>query len=116
MDSNSSSYSTEVLFTDCDYEDTKGNATVTFTAANGNEYHVKSISLATSNVKVSCTCMDFRWRFAMYNNKDKSLLGNPPKSYTNKTKRKPGNPGKVPGVCKHIMKLVIAAKQTKLVK
>jgi hypothetical protein len=49
--------------------------------------------------------MDFYWRFAMYNDKDDSLLGKPPAPYVKKTDREPQNPKQVPGVCKHITAL-----------
>ena len=57
------------------------------------------------DVKVSCTCEDFRWRFANYNFKDNSLFGDAPQAYVKKTNRPPVNPNKTPGVCKHLLRL-----------
>jgi hypothetical protein len=69
------------------------------------EFHIMPIRTMKQHVKVHCTCMDFYWRFAMYNDKDDSLLGKPPAPYVKKTDREPQNPKQVPGVCKHITAL-----------
>jgi hypothetical protein len=67
-------------------------------------------------VKVHCTCMDFYWRFAMYNNRDNSLDGKPPAPYVKKTDRAPQNPDQVPGNCKHLQKLADQLRAEKLFK
>jgi hypothetical protein len=76
-------------------------------ASDGQDYHVQPLQLAGHNVKVRCNCMDFYFRFANYNAQDKSLVGKPPPLYRRKTTtRPPVNPGQVPGMCKHLLKLV----------
>lgn len=88
---------------------------VTFTAADGKDYTIEPIHLSRNNVKVRCTCLDFRWRFAMYNDKDGSLFGNGPGLYQKKTQRQPNNPQQVPGVCKHLLKLAAELKTNRVV-
>lgn len=86
-------------------EDTANNAT--FKASDGTDYHVQPIDLNDHNCKVRCSCLDFRFRFADYNSQDKSLVGRAPPMYQRKTTtRPPVNPDHVPGMCKHLLKLV----------
>jgi len=96
-------------------EDTDANAT--FTGTNGEGYHVTPIELAGNNVKVRCNCLDFHWRFAAYDYNDNSLVGKPPPPYVRKTtNRPPANPLAVPGLCKHLLKLVRHLEGVGLVK
>lgn len=67
-------------------------------------------------VKVGCTCPDFQWRFAWWNNKNGSLLGAKPKPYKKKTDRPPVNANQVEGVCKHIIKVLDALEDTGILK
>lgn len=76
-----------------------------FTATDGNTYYASYDRVTSLDVKVRCTCKDFRWRFAYYNSGDDSLYGNPPPPYISQTDRPPANPSNTPGVCKHLMKL-----------
>lgn len=69
-----------------------------------------------NHVHVHCTCMDFYWRFAMHNNKNDSLIGEPPAPYVKKTDRQPLNPDKVPGNCKHLQALVDHVRADRLFK
>jgi hypothetical protein len=72
-------------------------------SSNGTSFYIRYS--AKPDVKVRCTCEDFRWRFSPYNYSDNSLYGEPPGSYVKKTDRPPVNPAKTPGACKHIIKL-----------
>ncbi len=95
-------------------EDTDNNAT--FQASDGEDYHVQPLQLNGHYVKVRCSCLDFRFRFADYNSQDKSLVGRPPPLYQRKTTtRPPANPARVPGMCKHLLKLVQMLQQYGLV-
>lgn len=115
-----SQYQPQMMFLEVEYiqpqegEDAEAIAqdpnTVTFQAADGKDYTIRPISLARNNVKVRCTCLDFRWRFSIYNDKDGSLLGNGPGLYQKKTDRAPNNPQQTPGVCKHLLKLTAELK------
>lgn len=77
---------------------------------------IMPLRLSGTYVEVHCDCLDFYWRFAMHNAKNDSLLGEPPKPYVKKTDRAPNNPSRVPGSCKHIMKLVDQLRAEKLLK
>jgi hypothetical protein len=101
-----------MLFSDVVYEDGDQGDNVTFKGSDNQEYHIQPIQLSRNNVKVRCSCLDFRWRFALWNSKDGSLYGDPPGPYKKKTNRPPVNPQRVPALCKHLMKTTIALKQS----
>ena len=113
--SNGDRYNVTVQFEGVTFEDEDTQQNVTFTGADGEEYHIKYIELKRKNVKVRCDCLDFYHRFAAHNTRDKSLYGTPPPPYTPKTDRASDNPRQVPGVCKHIIKTVESLKQSGLV-
>lgn len=85
--------------------------TVSFKGNDNQEHTIKKIGLRDHDVKVGCNCMDFIHRFAMWNYNDGSLYGEKPDLYIKTTNRPPVNPLKVPGVCKHIVKLTDRLKQ-----
>lgn len=110
-------YQPKMLFEGVEYQEEDAPDNITFTASNGDEYHVAPISLKQNNVKVFCTCLDFYYRFATWNANDKSLLGTAPPPYIRKTQtRPPVNPSKTPGVCKHLLKLATELVTSKIVK
>lgn len=73
----------------------------------GKTYKIDPVSPDSSDVRVSCNCLDFRFRFAYYNKNDGSLYGNPPPPYVKApgSNRGPANPRRTPGVCKHLLSL-----------
>ena len=109
-------YDTKILFLEVNYEDEDTPTNVTFTATDGDAYNITPISLSESNVKVRCDCLDFRWRFSVWNDNQDALYGNPPPPYRRKTDtRPPANPNRTPGVCKHVIKTVKALRQAGLI-
>lgn len=70
--------------------------------------YFEKISLTTkankNYVRVRCSCMDFRHRFAWEDRAVKALYGGIPAKYTRKpgSNRPPVNPKHIPGMCKHI--------------
>lgn len=99
----SGNYHVVVQFLNVNFQPTPENG-VSFTAVDGTQYTVQPISLEATNVKVNCSCMDFYFRFAMWNFNNDSLAGAMPQPYQRKTTtRPPVNPSRVPGVCKHII-------------
>lgn len=96
-------YDTNIYFEDISISDDPNEHDVQFMAPDGNEYSVVSSEVENADVKVRCTCLDFYWRFAMWNHNDGSLLGQKPKPYVKKTDREPNNPSQTPGVCKHLI-------------
>lgn len=81
------------------------------------EVIIEPISLSQKNIKVACDCMDFRFRFAPHNDKDSSLASAPPPAYTRVpgSTRPPVNPQKLPGMCKHLYKVINALENEGLV-
>lgn len=99
-------YQQTVQFTGVNYEPADTPENVTFMGADGADHHVQPITLQQSNVRVRCNCLDFHYRFALWNFNDGSLMGPKPAPYVRKTTtRPPANPLQLPGVCKHIIKL-----------
>lgn len=109
-------YDPVVQFLNVQYQTAGADNNVTFTATNGQEYNCSPIALSQNNVKVRCNCLDFYYRFAFYNKGDNSLFGRAPRPYVRKTQtRPPANPQRVPGVCKHVIKLIHALEQSGLI-
>lgn len=108
-------YDTVIVFNDVDYEKENTNRNITFTAVDGEEYHVLPINLRRHTVRVACNCLDFYWRFALWNFANGSLEGEKPKPYVKKTNRPPVNPEHKPGICKHLIKTVQVLRQARLV-
>lgn len=78
-----------------------------FTAHDDNkEYH---LAPHDHDVLVRCDCNDFYWRFNYYNHLETSLHGKVRKEY--KGSGVPANPLEMPGLCKHLMKLMEELKE-----
>lgn len=115
--SNGHDHQQAVQFLNVAFANGDSDSVVTIEATDGTETSLIPINLATHNIKCRCTCMDFRFRFANYNSSDKALVGRPPPPYVRKTTtRPPVNPMQVPGVCKHILKLIQVLQQQGVVK
>jgi hypothetical protein len=117
VSSKNSKYNPSLQFDKVIFDDSDQSDNTSFKGVDGQEYHIVPIPLAQSNVKVQCNCLDFYYRFAQYNSRDGSLLGQPPPPYQRKTMtRPPANIQKTPGVCKHIMKAIVALKGVDIVR
>jgi len=96
-------YKTTIQFNDIDFNSSE----FTFEDQNNERYSIKKIDLNKNDVMLRCQCLDFYFRFGFYNWQDKSIFGNKPKKYVRKTDYWPSvNPDKVPGFCKHIIKML----------
>ena len=71
----------------------------------GLEHSITPAKLNISNVGVFCDCEDYQFRFAQYNIQNNCHIGPNPQNYVKKTDRPPVNPSRVPGMCKHIIKV-----------
>ena len=80
---------------------------------NGMRYFLEQLSTEKNDVLVRCDCGDFFWRFVHYNYLDHSLYGRNRKKYEGQGLWK-ANPLEMPGMCKHLMKLMVELKNTKL--
>jgi hypothetical protein len=116
--SNGHAYNQVIQFVRVNFEDTDTPDNITFTSSdNGTDCHVQPIELTNHNCKVRCNCLDFYYRFAFHNAGDNSLVGKAPPLYQRKTTtRPPVNPTAVPGLCKHLLALVLSLQQSGLVK
>lgn len=99
-------YRTSMLFDEIEWVDEPGAKVATIIGSDNTEYYLTRIPLNNVDVMVKCTCLDFYYRFAVWNHKDQSLIGKPPPPYIKTTDRPPVNPKRVPGVCKHLIKLL----------
>jgi len=111
-------YDPVVIFSSVEYADDDNPNNLTFMATNNETYNVYPIKMRSSYVKARCTCLDFYYRFALWNWQAGAIYGDKPKPYTRVpgSNRGPVNPNKVPGVCKHIIKFVEELQNNGLVK
>jgi hypothetical protein len=109
-------YTPTILFNEVTFEPEDTSTNTTFIASNREEYNIRPISLKDHTVKLRCNCLDFHHRFAVWNFQDDSLYGKKPPTYIPKTNRPPVNPLRVPGLCKHLLKLIRQLKTVKIVK
>jgi hypothetical protein len=114
--SNGHEYKQQLLFSDVNFDPEDADDNITFKATDGQDYHVKPITLTGNRIRVNCSCMDFHYRFAMWNYNNGTLLGRKPKLYRRKTEnRPPVNPGQVDGLCKHLIKVCDRLRQQRLI-
>lgn len=97
-------YTTRIEFSDVEFSEPSIN-TISVEGVDGATYSFFPISNRQNDVKLSCNCLDFYYRFSKYNEKDDSLYGGSPPPYVKKTDRPPVNPDKIPGMCKHLLRL-----------
>lgn len=84
---------------------------VEVTGTNTRTYRILPMSVTVGDALVSCTCEDFRFRFAFYNYQKRCLYGNMLPQYVRKTQtRPPVNPTKSIGMCKHLHAVVNALR------
>ena len=99
-------YISRIVFENVVFKDEGDEKSAKIISPDGTEYYFKPINRRKVNVKVSCTCLDFYYRFAAFNQRDDALASDPPDPYVKKTDRPPVNPAKVSGVCKHLIRMV----------
>lgn len=109
-------YEVQIRFTNVFFSDEARPGYVQVKAMDGRDYYIKQFTASQTQAKVKCTCLDFHYRFSVWNHGRKALEGDPPKPYVKKTDSAPVNPNKVPGSCKHIMKMVNFLKGEQIVR
>lgn len=115
--SNGHQYKQAVQFMRVQFESEDSDTNVTYKATDGKDYHMQQIDLGAHNIKVRCNCLDFYYRFATWNYNDNSIVGPAPRPYRRKTTTRPEvNPSRVPGLCKHLLKLIQNLQSSGLVK
>ena len=107
-------YNPVILFTDVKYHPELSPGLVEIVATDGSQHILEKLSAADTDVRVSCNCPDFKWRFRYYNFVDHSLQGPKGKKYDAEGNRPPANPTESPGLCKHLMKFSSVLHQANL--
>jgi hypothetical protein len=99
-------YQPMVLFKQVRYHPEKEHQDwVEIVASDGLHYVLERLSYAENDVLLRCDCADFRWRFNYYDHLDRSLYGSKRRRYE-AAGGPPANPLEMPGMCKHLIKLV----------
>lgn len=101
-----SNYKVSIRFVNVQFSNEPNPDYAEIKAMDGMTYYMKKATAAQTQVRVKCNCLDFYYRFSVWNHSKKSLEGDPPPPYVKKTDMPPVNPNKVPGACKHIIKMI----------
>jgi hypothetical protein len=99
-----SEYQPMILFKSVRFHFTRDQTNLVEIIANDQRTYLLE-KLGTNDVLVRCDCADYRYRFAWYGHLDHSLYGRKPKKYESQG-GPAANPLEMPGMCKHIIKLV----------
>lgn len=112
--SGGNTYECTIQFEDVDYHPEGTNA-ASFVSGD-QEYQITPINRNSTDVKVTCKCLDFRYRFAHYNHTADALYGQAPDLYARVpgSNRGAANPTHTPGVCKHLIDLADTLEQSGL--
>lgn len=103
---NGKEYKPLVLFKKVKYHDSKENRNWTeIVASDGRKYVFEKLN-DQNEVLVRCDCMDFRYRWNYEDSLRKALYGRVRSKYEAKVNPGSSNPLELPGMCKHIIKLV----------
>jgi len=82
-------------------------------ANDGKDYQLKPLSAENNDILIRCDCKDFHWRFNYYDHLDHSLYGRKRAEYVSQG-GPPANPLELPGMCKHLMKMLLALRDAEL--
>lgn len=107
----SKEYNSIILFKNVNYSKKFKNNFFELNASNGKKYFIEKIS-PEKDVLLRCNCPDFNWRFKHFNYLDKSLFGRDGKKYEAIFNPGSANPQELPGMCKHIIKLIKVLKES----
>ncbi|KKM68314.1 hypothetical protein LCGC14_1462130 [marine sediment metagenome] len=110
-------YKPMLFFNEIKFEDEDTPQNVSFKVSGNEDYHMQPIDLSDNIVRVRCDCLDFYFRFSPWDFSNDDLFGPKPKPYVRKTNNYPPvNPTRSPGICKHIMKLVLTLRDARMLK
>lgn len=110
-----STYDSVIYFENVEYANAETPGAIAIEGADGGEYFIMPIP-RNNQVKVNCTCLDFYYSFAVWNDGKDSLFGDSPDPYVKKTNRAPRNPMKATGLCKHLLKFFDTLIREKIIK
>lgn len=97
-------YNPIIIFKNVNYNP-QGNQ-VEITANDGQNYIFEKLNPDQTQVLVRCNCKDFKFRFGYFDHLDHSLYGKPGKKYEALHNPGSANPQEMPGMCKHLLKLI----------
>lgn len=110
-------YKPMLFFNEIQFEEEDTPQNVSIKASDGNDHFMQPIDLSDNIVRVRCDCLDFYHRFAPWDFSNDDLYGPKAKPYVRKTNtHPPANPTRSPGVCKHVMKLVLTLRNARMLK
>lgn len=98
-------YKPMILFKNVIYHNSKNQNWAEIVASNGRKCFFEKLNLR-KEVVLRCGCNDFKWRFNFEDHRDRSLYGRVRRKYEAKINPGSSNPLEIPGMCKHLMKLV----------
>lgn len=99
-------YNPMILFKGVSYHKSKDELNwIEITANDGRNYVLERLN-TNNEVLVRCNCSDFKWRFNYFDYEDQSLYGKVRKKYEANARPGSSNPLELPGMCKHLIKLV----------
>ena len=114
------SYQQTFVFSGVNFSETKDSEhKLAVNLRTGNLVFAETLDEGKHPMQLKCTCEDFRFVWAWWDNKAKALVGANPKPYTRvkpDSGRPPVNPGKYPGMCKHLLGVVERLEKNKLLK
>jgi hypothetical protein len=96
-------YSPMILFKNVQY-DSKSSKSLKLKTETGS-ISIDQLS-RDQDVVLRCNCNDFKWRFNYTDHLDKSLYGRKARKYEAEFNPGSSNPKKMPGMCKHLIKMV----------
>lgn len=108
-------YETIIFLEGIQFSDENDNNAVEIIASNNSKFYILPFN-RNSKTKVNCSCLDFHYRFAVWNDNSDALYGDAPSPYVKKTDRPPVNPKKIPGMCKHIIEVFNTLINDKIIK
>jgi hypothetical protein len=107
-------YNPIIVFKEVKYHKTRDKiGLVEIATQDEKKYLFEKLSHVNNDILVKCNCMDFEYRFRHYNFVDHSLYGRDRKKY--ESDGPSANPKELAGVCKHLIRLIQALDDAKIV-
>jgi len=108
-------YGPLILFKKVQYHDGPGVGILSLRGSDGKDYHFERPTMEWNDALLRCNCKDFYWRFNYYDHLDQSLYGRKRAEYEAKQNPGAANPMHMPGMCKHLMKMMQVLENSGLI-
>lgn len=99
-------YKPVILFKKVKYQHNQGQNIVKIQDQGGSKHFFERMSLENTDILVRCQCADYFWRLQHTDHEDRSLYGKDRKKYEALYNPGSANPKELPGMCKHLIKMV----------